>query len=289
MMMPAADLLDMLRCPRCLGRVFVPDCPWVPFPDDVSLEEMKLQPLLPEEGEAEVCCGECEATYAVHDGLFRMVGEDMSGESDKKWRGEYDQMAEQYDASLKMQMKWLGVDYEAEQQRLVQSLELEPGMKVLEVSVGTGRNLLDVAPALRGEGCIVGLDISTGMLGVARRRLGHLEVPVGLAEANAASLPFASGQFDAVLHVGGLNTFSFKGRALAEMVRVAAPGARVVVCDEGVPESMRNDSWYGTIMEANTLYRERPPVDLVPHSEICEFRVVWVVRNLYYVLQMRKR
>lgn len=289
MLMPAADLLEMIRCPRCLGQVFAPDCPWLPLPDDAAPREDKMQSYLPQEGDVQLCCGDCGATYAVRDGLFRMISEQQGGDDDEQWRQQYDGMAEDYDNKLRMLVSWLGVNYEREQERLVGALELEPGMNVLEVSVGTGRNLSDVARPLRGEGSIVGLDISRGMLAVARRRLEEMQVPVGLVEGNGASLPFPSGEFDAVLHVGGLNTFSFRGRALAEMVRVAAPGAKVIVCDEGVPESVREDSWYERIMEANTLYRQRPPADLVPHSEICEFRLDWVLRNLYYVLDMRKR
>ena len=48
----------------------------------------------------------------------------------------------------------------------------------------------------------------------------------------AEALPFADNSFDAVLHVGGINFFNDKARAIAEMVRVAKPGAHVVIVDE---------------------------------------------------------
>ena len=35
-----------------------------------------------------------------------------------------------------------------------------------------------------------------------------------------------------MLHIGGINFFDDKARALAEMARVAKPGVRVVVVDE---------------------------------------------------------
>ncbi len=38
--------------------------------------------------------------------------------------------------------------------------------------------------------------------------------------------------FDTVLHVGGINYFNDKARAIAEMVRVAKPGAHIVIVDE---------------------------------------------------------
>jgi ubiquinone/menaquinone biosynthesis C-methylase UbiE len=109
---------------------------------------------------------------------------------------------------------------------------LDPrGGRVLEVSVGPGSNL----PYLLGRddvGEVHGLDISIGQLrrcrAMVRRRGWH--VPLYLASAEA--LPFQDATFDAVLHIGGINFFDDKARALAEMARVAKPGTRVVVVDE---------------------------------------------------------
>lgn len=35
-----------------------------------------------------------------------------------------------------------------------------------------------------------------------------------------------------MFHLGGINFFDDKARAIAEMVRVAKPGTRIVICDE---------------------------------------------------------
>ena len=102
---------------------------------------------------------------------------------------------------------------------------------MLEVSIGSGPNL----PYLldRGDvGEVHGLDISIGQLRRCRalvRRRGW-SVPLYLATAEA--LPFRDDCFDTVLHVGGINFFNDKARAIAEMVRVAKPGAHVVIVDE---------------------------------------------------------
>ena len=45
-------------------------------------------------------------------------------------------------------------------------------------------------------------------------------------------MPFHDHKFDAVLSIGGFNHFNDPEGALREMVRVAKPGARIVVSDE---------------------------------------------------------
>ncbi len=47
-----------------------------------------------------------------------------------------------------------------------------------------------------------------------------------LIRANASHLPFPDNIFDAVFHVGGINTFEEKELAVREMVRVAKRGAK---------------------------------------------------------------
>lgn len=51
---------------------------------------------------------------------------------------------------------------------------------------------------------------------------------------NASYLPFPDGFFDAAYHFGGLNLFTDKKRALAEMTRVVKRGGKVVAADEGL-------------------------------------------------------
>ena len=45
-------------------------------------------------------------------------------------------------------------------------------------------------------------------------------------------MPFASESFDVVFHVGGINFFSDRRRAVNEMLRVAKPGTKLLIADE---------------------------------------------------------
>lgn len=150
-------------------------------------------------------------------------------------------------------------------QQLVEMLELEPGDQVLEVSVGTGANLPYIAAKLGPSGRIDGLDISEGMLEQARRKLSALTCPVELRQGLAEELPYPDDSFDAVLHLGGINFFTDRRRALVEMARVARPGARIVVSDETLPtfDGLRAPLARGTLA---LIPRLRPPMELIPDS-----------------------
>ena len=103
------------------------------------------------------------------------------------------------------------------------------GTRVLDVGCGSGLTL--VLAARRGA-VPSGLDISPGLLGIARERLPDAE----LREGDMESLPFGDAAFDAVV---GVNAFQFAGdprRALREAARVARPGGRVVASLFAAPE-----------------------------------------------------
>jgi SAM-dependent methyltransferase len=103
------------------------------------------------------------------------------------------------------------------------------GTRVLDVGCGSGLAL--VLAARRGA-VPSGLDISPGLLGIARDRLPAAD----LREGDMEFLPFGDAAFDAVL---GVNAFQFAGdprRALREAARVLGPGGRVVASLFAEPE-----------------------------------------------------
>lgn len=83
--------------------------------------------------------------------------------------------------------------------RLIEGLELRPGMRVLELGCGTGRNLSAIGRRWAGVE-LYGIDISREMLGVARARLTDRAT---LAEGDAcrfdARAALGTDRFDRVI------------------------------------------------------------------------------------------
>ena len=99
---------------------------------------------------------------------------------------------------------------------------------VLDVGTGTGL----VLRALRDRDAglhLTGIDLSGGMLEVARAALPDAE----LVEGDATALPFADAAFDLVTCATSLHLFPDAASALAEWVRVLRPGGRAVTATFG--------------------------------------------------------
>ncbi len=98
---------------------------------------------------------------------------------------------------------------------------------VLEVAVGTGLNLR----LYPGDVTLTGIDLSDGMLAIARDRAERLGHPVTLRRADAHDLPFEAGSFDTVVCTLGLCAIPDDGKALREMARVLRPGGLLILLD----------------------------------------------------------
>lgn len=97
------------------------------------------------------------------------------------------------------------------------------GCTVLDVGTGTGRAA--IALAARGA-TVTGVDASSEMLAVARRRAAEAGAAVNFTTGDAHGLAFASRSFDAVVCLRVLMHTPDWKRSLAELCRVAR--ARVV-------------------------------------------------------------
>lgn len=117
-------------------------------------------------------------------------------------------------------------DFARESRAVAERLALVPGAVVLDVACGHGNFSADLARRVGPEGLVVGLDIAGSMLRRAAHRVRRAGLDnVLLVRGDALALPFRPGVFDAVNCSGGLHQMPDLARALAEMARVAKPGA----------------------------------------------------------------
>ncbi len=104
----------------------------------------------------------------------------------------------------------------------------DEGLRILDVGTGTGFIALLLAE-LGHE--VVGLDLSEGMLKVAREKARRIGVEVDFQIGDAENLPFDDETFDAVVCRHLLWTLPNPRKAIAEWVRVVKPAGRVVAID----------------------------------------------------------
>jgi demethylmenaquinone methyltransferase/2-methoxy-6-polyprenyl-1,4-benzoquinol methylase len=118
-------------------------------------------------------------------------------------------------------------------QAALQLLDVSAGQNLLEIGFGTGHGLLALARVAGQNGRVCGIDLSPGMLAVARARIakaGQSGV-VRLLHGDAAWIPFASNTFDAVFMSFTLELFDTPqiSQVLSECRRVLRDGGRIGV------------------------------------------------------------
>src|SRR6266487_2427559 len=99
--------------------------------------------------------------------------------------------------------------------------------EVLEIAVGTGRNL-----PFYGEGVrLTGVELSPAMLEIARERARVLGRDADLRVGDAQALDFPDERFDSVVCTLGLCTIPDDRAAVAEVRRVLRPGGRLLLLE----------------------------------------------------------
>jgi ubiquinone/menaquinone biosynthesis C-methylase UbiE/uncharacterized protein YbaR (Trm112 family) len=176
-------------------------------------------------------CRQCSLNYSVEDGIPRFIKTAGLRGLNKGMARAYDRISLLYDsvpARAYLRRRFWPSYGETEARREVAAqLEIGDNSRVLETSIGTGDNAAFLTERSAGTE-LFGTDISIGMLKQCTKREPHAEVFL----ANAEQLPFLDESFEAVFHVGGINFFTDRAKAMAEMVRVGRAGSLIVIACE---------------------------------------------------------
>ena len=210
-------LLEVLRCPVCSSALAL--------------------------GSDELACERCGGTFAVEDGVPRMLDDRLPGIVEKRreleawpakaraegWYGEDDSTDLLLPAVPWDDPTWSANEHSFD---LLLKRHVRPGLRVLEVGAARCWGALHMVP--RGVDYVATDILADPVIGLGRGTFYEQHVgPFERVQADGENLPFASGSFDLVYCVASLHHALDSKRMVREMARVARRGGVVAALNEG--------------------------------------------------------
>ena len=134
-----------------------------------------------------------------------------------------------------MQAAWMAGDFgviaktiSGGAERFVDALDIQPGMRVLDVATGTGNLAIPIA---RKGAVVTGVDIATNLLVQARERAKAEGLKVQFDEGDAEALPYADGEFDMVVTMFGAMFAPRPVMVAEELGRVLKQGGKLAMAN----------------------------------------------------------
>ncbi|MCV9929398.1 bifunctional demethylmenaquinone methyltransferase/2-methoxy-6-polyprenyl-1,4-benzoquinol methylase UbiE [Flavobacterium sp. LS1R49] len=108
--------------------------------------------------------------------------------------------------------------------------------RILDIATGTGD--LAILLAQTNAEKIIGLDISSGMLEVGKKKIAakNLSQTIDMVLGDSEKIPFEDNHFDAITVAFGVRNFENLEKGLSEILRVLRPNGVFVILETSVPE-----------------------------------------------------
>lgn len=104
---------------------------------------------------------------------------------------------------------------------------LVKGPRILEVGMGTGKNMPFYPPGMQ----ITGIDLTPGMLANARKKAANLNLDLDLRLGDAQSMEFEDDTFDSVVATFVFCSVPDPILGLKELARVTKPDGQIILMD----------------------------------------------------------
>jgi len=222
-------------------------------------------------------------TYAIQNDIPVLMDQAELDGLNLKYQRFYDKVAKAWNWIIWF-YKFIHKHGPEKRKELLKDLVINPGMTVLETSIGTGFNI----SLFTKEAHYYGADISMGMLKVCQQENKKWGYDLHIVQANAEELPYKNNTFDVVFHVGGINFFNDIPKAINEMIRVAKPGAQILICDE---TQEHVDKFYKKVPFIRRFFKDTLPI-AIPMNHIPpamkNIKLAYAEDNRMYVITFTK-
>ncbi len=140
-------------------------------------------------------------------------------------------------ADLRTRVKntWVAGDFgkiaeylETHGEEFIARLNIQPGMRVLDVACGSGN--LSIPAAKRGA-VVTGVDIAPNLVEEARQRATHEKLNIQFDEGDAVELPYREAIFDLVVSMYGVMFAPAPEITAKELMRVCRPGGTIAMAN----------------------------------------------------------
>ncbi|MGW1889365.1 class I SAM-dependent methyltransferase [Streptomyces sp. NPDC002004] len=149
------------------------------------------------------------------------------------------------------------------QQRLLAAAQAEERTIALDIGCGTGRTTRDLA-RIASAGTVTGVDLSTGMLELARQRALRDQVAnVTFVQADAQVYAFEPGRFDLAVSRHGAIYFGDPAAAFGNIASALCPGGRLAMLSW---QPVEHNEWMRTFREIFAAGRALPGTTPTPGS-----------------------
>lgn len=144
----------------------------------------------------------------------------------------FDTISKEYDSlnriiSFGIDVKW--------RKKVVDIVAKHNPETILDIATGTGDLAINLTKTNASK--IIGLDISEGMLNVARKKIAKkkLETTIEMVIGDSENLTFADNSFDAITVAFGIRNFENLEKGLSEILRVLKPNGVFVILETSIP------------------------------------------------------
>ncbi len=142
----------------------------------------------------------------------------------------FDTVSKEYDFLNRVLTFGLDISW---RKKVVKIVAKNNSKNILDIATGTGDLAINLAKIKAAK--ITGLDISKGMLDIAKAKVKKKNLPIELILGDSENLPFADATFDAITVGYGVRNFENLDKGLQEIYRVLKPNGVFVVLETSQP------------------------------------------------------